>query len=54
MAMARLASIASELSSATGFLKETIIPQKPLLDEVRSVGGTLRTLSATLQAVTPS
>src|SRR6266404_4713330 len=33
MAMARLAWIASELGSATGFPKETIIPQRPPPDE---------------------
>jgi hypothetical protein len=33
MAMVRLAWIASELGSATGFPKETGIPQKPPPDE---------------------
>ena len=41
--MARLACVPSELGSAAGFPKETIILQKPPPDEVRSFGGTLRT-----------
>jgi hypothetical protein len=35
--MARLAWIASELGSATGFPKENIIPQKPQPDEGRGL-----------------
>jgi LmbE family N-acetylglucosaminyl deacetylase len=50
--MARLACVPSEQGSAAGFPKKTIIPQKHPPDEVRSFGGTLRTLSATLHAVT--
>jgi len=36
--MAYLAWIASELGSATGFPKGSIIPQKPQRDGIRSVG----------------
>ena len=52
--MARFACVPSELCSTAGFPKETIIPQKPPPEEVRSFGETLRTLSATLHAVTLS
>src|SRR6266849_3744970 len=44
---------ALELGSATGFTKGTIIPQKPPPTTIWSVGGTLRTPSATLQALLP-
>ena len=54
MAMARLAWIASELVPQSDFPKEPIIPQKPPPTRIRSVGGTLRTLSATLHSVTLS
>jgi len=37
--MARFACVPSELCSAAGFPKGTIIPQKPPPDEVRSFGG---------------
>jgi hypothetical protein len=52
--MARLAGVPSGLRSAAGFPKETIILQKPPPDGARSFGGTMRTLSATLHAVTLS
>src|SRR5260370_24843313 len=42
---------ALELGSATGFTKGTIIPQKPQPTTIWSVGGTLRTPSATLHAL---
>ena len=51
MPRVRLAWIASELSSATGFRSHTV---EVSTDEDHRVGGTLRTLSATLHAVTPS
>jgi hypothetical protein len=49
--MARLAGIASEVGSATSLPKQRMIPQKPQSDQGRSDGWTLRTLSATLHAV---
>jgi len=50
--MARLARIESELGSAPAFRKKLSYRRSLHSTRIRSVGGTLRTLSATLHAVT--
>ena len=51
--MARLAWIRVRAGTRNRLSEENMIAQKPRPDEGRSVGGTLRTPSATLHAVTP-
>jgi len=54
MAMSHLPWIASGVGSATDFAKESSYPRSLHTMRIRSVGGTLRILPATLHAVTLS